>query len=215
MNRRRFRIFPIIIILLLLLTVTGGLLFVLFITGPKRLIIGRFSRDIDISDGISDVSSDWLMSAAMGKRVELSGIKIALFITFDGNGNYNITVHEASYEDARQDAYTAFSDATRDLIISRFEASGISDTSEDAVDEKVNEVLGMSLQKYLEDYGPKIMPELSALKETYETSGTYRIEKNMIIFDDGKASYFLVNNELLTITDGENSEETYVYFRNE
>lgn len=210
MARRKRRVnIPAIILLLLTLLIIGGCVFI-FYYGNQTMLRGEWQREIDITDYAVDSIASYL-GQDMDPNPD-SRLTINLTLSVNKDGEWKQTVDEASYDEALQQAKSVLTGAVSDSLKKKIEDSYIN--TDMTVDELVVDATGMSLQKYLDEYGPQLLPNYSELMETYGMSASYVATRDSISLDmAGEMTEFgyVVTKDIFVI---DNPEETVIYHKN-
>ena len=209
-----------IIALTITLVAVLGIFVFIYVWGNPLLIRGEWTRHIDMSSMVGEAMEDYLESANMGDEIDLSAyvgdLKVAVDLTLDGEGNFTEQINEESYVKCEEAANAALAEAVRELITIRMEAVKVS--SDEDIDSLIEETVGMSLESYLEQYGPVLMPQLSELQKENDRSGSYECDRTLISLQgaDGEAygnaegCQYMVSNETLVIDYG---DAAYIYVK--
>lgn len=209
MARRKRRVnIPAIILLLLTLLIICGCVFI-FYYGNQTMLRGEWQREIDITDYAVDSIASYL-GQDMDPNPD-SRLTINLTLSVNKDGEWKQTVDEASYDEALQQAKSVLTGAVSDSLKKKIEDSYIN--TDMTVDELVVDATGMSLQKYLDEYGPQLLPNYSELMETYGMSASYVATRDSISLDmAGEMTEFgyVVTKDIFVI---DNPEETVIYHK--
>lgn len=209
MARRKRRInIPVIILLLLTLLIIGGCVFI-FYYGNQTMLKGEWQREIDITDYAADSIASYL-GQDMDSNPD-SRLTITLTLSVNKEGEWKQIVDEASYDEAFQQARSVLVKAVSDSLKKKIDESYIN--TDMTVDELVADATGMSLQKYLDEYGPQLLPDYSELAEIYGMSASYTATRDSISIDragEMKEFRYVVTKDIFVI---DNPEETVIYHK--
>lgn len=216
MARRKKRVnIPAIILTLITLLIMGGCVFI-YLFGNQTMLQGEWQREIDITDYAVDAITEYLGQTLSEKQEVWSEdtpltVKVSLKITKEGE--WIQTVDEASYNEALARAKNVLTDKVSDSLKQKIDEAYIK--TDKSVDELINEATGMELSKYLEEYGPKLLPSIGELSEMYGVSATYEATRDSISRNNaGEESVFgyVVTQDILVI---DKTEETAIYHKTE
>lgn len=184
----------------------------MFFYGNQTMLMGVWQREIDITDYANDS-----IAAYLGQDKYLEGntdnrLVVIVELEINRDGEWKQTVDEASYKAALQQAKAVLVSAVSDSLKNNIEESYID--TDMTVDELVVEATGMSLTKYLDAYGPKLLPDYAELSESFSVSASYEATRDRICLDfAGEVTDFgyVVTRDIL-VTD--RPEETVIYHKN-
>ncbi|MBR4993466.1 MAG: hypothetical protein IKY04_04385 [Lachnospiraceae bacterium] len=197
-KRRRRRgiggIIAVFVIMLLIMSV--GAYF--FLTKEERLAKStRWMRQVDVTADVRESIRQWVNMARLGDEIPVDEMVPTLtynvILDFKGAGNYEESLDEASYEKCVNEAYEAFKAVALALLDKRLEVSGNGDVGE--TEDLVKEAIGMDIDTYLKEYGPKIIDTLDETKEATAFAGNTQT--------------YLCNNDTLVITLSEGEPVLY------
>lgn len=217
-KRRRSGLPAIIILTLLLLgVITAGAIF--YFCGNTLMLPGSWEREIDLTQQITQNISEYLSSTAYGEEIDVSGymddIKITCRLSVTKDGEWNEVIDSNDYANAAEQAKNALKKAVSDMLSGRISDSFIE--TDMTIDELVTDAVGMSLTKYLEEYGPVVMPSYEELASEYECKATYSASREIITLSsatwgsDKECTYMTARGILVVDT----PEGTYIYHKAE
>lgn len=191
-RRRRSRVgIPVVIMLILVMLTMISVVAYWYINGDRLRLPGTWYRDIDITEDVKASMEEYLKGATLGNEVDtrlfIDKIVISseLVITKDGKMNESIDVN--SYNEAKAKAQEAMKNAVSSLIATRIHQKFI-DTDK-SIDELVEETLGMNLSAYLEQFGPKLLPDYEELDKEYGMSADYEAGRETISISGQESEY--------------------------
>jgi hypothetical protein len=214
MNKRKRRRIKRIVLntLFLLILAGGGVIALLWLRNKRPLqesfLPGSYIYEVDMTDGAAGRGQEWLKGAVMGDQVDMSAllnaINIRLILTVKEEGSYSISLDEESVKAAQQTAQRSLADAFTELAILRLKAAGEGEYDRDAARERIEEKIGMSIDSYMAEYGPALVPDISELKQAYEKEGRFETDKGKLILDGSEAAYAASESVLaITLPEGE------------
>ena len=213
-KRRRGSGLLVLFLFVLLIVVVAGGLGIWWLQRPERKLPGHWHRAVEYTQEANLAAKEWLMAAEGGAEIDLSTymgtINIGTDLILGKDGSWSMTLDEASYEAAKQQAYTALEQAFEDLLIARMQSAGREIESREEAAAAIRDTIGMDCMEYLKTYGPELLMPLEEMKQQYNGSGSWRAEKSVLIRDN-RGEAFLINTDLLVLS-GQNGTE--VYYRN-
>lgn len=181
--------------------------------GPNTSPAGRWRLYVDLTETARARANGWLQRAELGERVDaadrLPPIRVGVLLELTPDGGWRREVEESSLEAAEKEAENALAAALRELLLLRFADAGrAAGTPEDA-EMRFQKAIGMSSLQYLESYGPRLLPTLDQLRESYEGSGSYEIDGQRMRID-GQPVRCIVDDGVMALV---REEKTEVYER--
>ena len=202
-----------LLILLLLLALAGGLI-LWRMQSPERTLVGEWRMSLDLTEQAVTEAKLWLGGAELGNQVDPAGhfpaLRAEVCLRLNSDGSWERHVDEASYTSASGAACEALAASLRDLLQLRIEALGRGGGTDEYVEARIRDTVGMPTAEYLRTAGPQLLPALDVLRAQYDGAGSYVPEDGQIRFSDGRAADFLVSGTLLVLRDAERTE---VYVR--
>lgn len=181
--------------------------------GPNTSPAGRWRLYVDLTETARARANGWLQRAELGERVDtadrLPPIRVGVLLELTPDGGWRREVEESSLEAAEKEAENALAAALRELLLLRFADAGrAAGTPEDA-ETRFQKAIGMSSLQYLESYGPRLLPTLDQLRESYEGSGSYEIDGQRMRIDGQPVRCIVDDGVMALVWD----EKTEVYER--
>lgn len=214
-KKKRRSMAPLIIIMsLILITVIGGGAF-FYLNAYKLMLPGEWTREIDITDYAKEAAASYLSEAAFGDEISIeeyiSDLKVTSMLQVTKEGEIVESLDRESYDQALKACQAGLEKAVSDLIERRIKESYIE--TDMSVDALINETFGMSLEGYLNEYGPKLIPDFEELEERYGSSAYYEASRDSIIIRNSEttdAEYnYAVSHGMLVI---DYSDGAVVYY---
>jgi len=207
------------VIVITLLLISGVL--VLVLTRGKGQIKGKWVREVEITNSVKAAASEWLSTALMSEEVNIDeyipDCRIEIVLSINDDGSWGETLDEESYNQCRKSAYDGLAQAFESLASKRLDAAG-KDVSD--VDALISETINMTLDEYLRNYGPELLPAFETLNKEILSGGKYKVKgdtlyrSNDLITDalDGEATTYLCNSGALVLA---NSDESPILYTKE
>lgn len=207
-GRKRRGSIGVIIVFVIMLLLMSGMAFY-FLTGSERAMKNnKWGRNIDLTNQVVSKASEWIGVARMGDEVDVSlyvpEIKASVVLSFDNAGNWTETLDEESLNRCNELANAAIKDAFMAVLSKRLDAAGCTESD---IDSLVVSALGMSLDDYFKEYGPKLLPTYEELAGDVSKAGHYKLKGGKLYrsFDvyvaavDGVEEDFICNSSALAI----------------
>ena len=153
---------------------------IMFYGCEKEVVVdGTYDASADYSDYVIHQALDWLSDAAMGDDFAIEGYfdipTVSVNVVLMSDNSFTSTVDESTYADCKEAAYKGLASAMRDFVRMRYSAAGKGDDlSDEAIDAILVEEIGMSLDSYLREYGPSLMPTIEEVKEDYNVTAVFQ-----------------------------------------
>ena len=231
-KRRRGGAFLILFLFVFIIVlVAGGLLF-WWMQRPERKLPGQWHRTVDYTQEATLAAKEWLMEAEGGREIDLTEymgkVQIGVDLVLSEDGSWSSTVDEASYAEAKQQAYEALEQGLVELSGERLKKSYLTSAQNsnqerqkeiidmletitpESIRETIENVTGMPCIEYLKTYGPELLPPLEEIQGQYNLNGSWKAE-NGVLLRDGKGEAFMINTDLLVLSGADGTE---VYYRN-
>lgn len=215
--RKKNNIVAIILLVVIILALISIDLFYYFFNNP-RLIKGTWDRKIDITDIVRDNIEDFISTATFGKDINpsdyISNISVGIELILNQDGSYKVNISEEDYNNGNDLAKEALKSALMDLLKRRLQISAVETESDEEINQLIKDAIGMSIEEYIDGYGPTLMPDIQMLMELYGDEGRYNVNRDVLSlksnYDGDKDYSYLVSDSLLMIS---NSDEEYTYTR--
>ena len=184
--------------------------------GREINIEGTYIREISIKDEVVKNIENYLSETSYADDINVSDYVDELIITgiltIDSEGNISEEIDKNSVNICKENAQMALGEIIKKVIENRLDMLKIN--NDESTDDLINETLSMSLEDYLDIYGPTIFPDEEQLNETYGRKAQYFINKNSLTLkEDDKVSeyeFFKSGNKLVIVCD----DEAIVYHEN-
>lgn len=180
----------VITVLVLMLGLLGGFAFEKFRPkiDPMEHLSGEWTRSVDVSDRIVANAENWLEDVE-GVTVTVEDLKetfgsltievVERYVSDDAG--YMVCQREVSkesYDACSLKAYEGMKKAFEGIIYTRLLAAGIStDEIEMDIQELYEEVIGMSMEEYLYQYGPVLVPSYEELSKEFTGAERKQVEE--------------------------------------
>lgn len=190
-----------ILLLLTLSASTAFLTYLHFFASDDKELTGEWTTDLDMTEHAAVTALSWLQEIE-GVSVSLEDmdsymqeltiqVNLTLEQTERSAGTFQCNVSPESYDACKQAAYEAFAAAFQELLVERLRMAGYTGSmDEEAIEELVTEIFGMSTDSYLMSYGPDLLPSLEDLQAQYDGSGTYETAEDILTrqFETGQGA---------------------------
>jgi hypothetical protein len=177
-------------------------------------LAGHWQMELMLTDSASARAKLCLNAAALGDQVDVEACMPKLTAHVDlylnNDGSWSRSLDEASLDEAREKAESALGNALRELARLRVVNTGRPVGTDAELDARLAAAAGMPLERYLAEYGPRLLPAADELRAQYDGSGSYQIEGVHIRFDGLDGARYLADNALLVL---EFTDRTEVYRR--
>ena len=177
-------------------------------------LAGHWQMELMLTDSASARAKLWLNAAALGDQVDVEACMPKLTAHVDlylnNDGSWSRSLDEASLDEAREKAERALGNALRELARLRVVNTGRPVGTDAELDAHLAAAAGMPLERYLAEYGPRLLPAADELRAQYDGSGSYQIEGVHIRFDGLDGARYLADDALLVL---EFTDRTEVYRR--
>lgn len=202
----RLIVLLLLFVILLLAAIACGLSLRLYRRSDPTLA-GRWRMEVDVTDSARMRANAWLQAAKSGDQIDagtyLPQLTVRVELRLNEDGRWSRSVDEASLRDAGKQAERALGSALRELLRLRIKEAGRPVGSDAELDARIEDAVGMSVEAYLQDYGPALLPE--DLNTVYDGGGSWQLEGTQIRFDGGAARY-LADDALLVLAYGDRME---------
>ncbi len=207
---REKRTLILLLSVILLLAAVSCVLGVRLYSREQASPVGNWQMRLDMTELVRMQADAWLHEAELGSQVDVGNrlpqIQIAVSLKLDPDGNWSRQVDAGSYEAAQKSARQALASSLRELVILRAAAAGRSVRNPKQAEALIADVIGMSGEQYLADYGPKLLPALEELQARYDGSGTWQITGQNLCLEGSPKAHFLVDEQLLVLSWSEGTE---------
>ncbi len=202
-----------IILSLLILLCVAGFAFYYFL-GNSFLIKGNWTGSIDYSESVSESIKNYLRDVDGSENINVDdavgNINITTSFRIESSDKFEKTIDEESYKAALGSAENSLKAVMQELLTSKLQAMEVQ--TDATIDELIQEMLGMSLEEYLNQYGPQLLPSFKDIAAEENRSGTYEYSRNSLKLSclDGTIYdvRYLVSDEMLVLSiDG----KEYIY----
>ena len=177
-------------------------------------LAGHWQMELMLTDSASARAKLWLNAAALGDQVDVEACMPKLTAHVDlylnNDGSWSRSLDGASLDEAREKAESALGNALRELARLRVVNTGRPVGTDAELDARLAAAAGMPLERYLAEYGPRLLPAADELRAQYDGSGSYQIEGVHIRFDGLDDARYLADDALLVL---EFVDRTEVYRR--
>lgn len=177
-------------------------------------LAGHWQMELMLTDSASARAKLWLNAAALGDQVDVEACMPKLTAHVDlylnNDGSWSRSLDGASLDEAREKAESALGNALRELARLRVVNTGRPVGTDAELDARLAAAAGMPLERYLAEYGPRLLPAADELRAQYDGSGSYQIEGVHIRFDGLDGARYLADDALLVL---EFTDRTEVYRR--
>lgn len=177
-------------------------------------LAGHWQMELMLTDSASARAKLWLNAAALGDQVDVEACMPKLTTHVDlylnNDGSWSRSLDGASLDEAREKAESALGNALRELARLRVVNTGRPVGTDAELDARLAAAAGMPLERYLAEYGPRLLPAADELRAQYDGSGSYQIEGVHIRFDGLDGARYLADDALLVL---EFTDRTEVYRR--
>lgn len=209
-RKRRKRRSPVgyIIVIVILLTFMSLLIYEHFFP-LKKLPVGTWVHEEDITQVADDAMHEWLHPAEPEGAGDIGypasePVCVNIVLTVNSDGTYEQHVVEESYVNAGDTAYKNFGLALEALINARFGVIGMTGEdgiSSDEIGSLMGEAVGMGIDEYLRKAVPDILPTYEEYSAEHASHGTCAVEGDFIIFDGGAGQTLLFDDNRMLIDD--------------
>ncbi len=182
MKAKQFLI-PIIVFIALAGLLFGGLFVYRKFIYKDTSYIGKWTRQVDVTDHVKNMMDLWLDSALVGDAAEYGDERVVLCVTMvmNADGSWSEYFDESSYAQAQIQAQTLAAGGLRSFLYKRLVSAEVDPGSVGkTVDELVQEAVGMSAEEYIAQYGPQLIPSVEDLKSAYGHSGNYNVKNGVL-----------------------------------
>ena len=166
---------------------------------------------VDLTEGVRMRANAWLSEAELGDRIDvgdaLPRLEATVLLTLGEDGSWTRRVEETSVDAARAQAERALAVSLRELLMLRTAEAGREAGNAELAEERIQNALGLSTERWLSDYGPSLLPDLTQLQTQYDGSGVYEIEGHTLRLG-GRTARYLADERLLVL-DGVAGTEVY------
>ena len=188
-NRRNafpVRVALIITVILALCTLAAVFLAKMF-GNNKGNLSGSWYREVDLTESVDKRICAWLACEDID---DIDPVKVKIIINIEETDdesvyNYNIYPDEESYKEAYETARAGFASEIEKMIVEKTGQAGYDLSSEEEARSVIEEALGMSMDDYVRDYLPALLPEYDELEDDYSESGTFSLNDSQIIWNPG------------------------------
>lgn len=208
MKKKKVSLMPLVVILILIILTAAGLYYYKYIFLENNRYLGKWVRHADLSEYVEEAMGDWFGDALLAGVVSYGNEQatIEVKLSVDVSGGYTETISDSEYEKALVSAKKMAEEGLRDFLEKRLEAADATpDKTGKSLDELAQEVLGMSISEYIDEYAPELLPNIDELREDILYNGTYKVSGDIItLITPGKTTaidyvatdkYFVLNNE--------------------
>ena len=207
-QRKRRRIKRIVLnTLFLLILAGGGVIAMLWIRNKRPLqesfLPGSYSSELDLTEEAVLCGQKWITAAAMGDQLDVAevfdAVTISLVLSVKEDGSYSVTIDEESVKNAEKTAQFSLAEAFTRLAILRLKAAGEGDYDRDSARARIEEKIGMSIDSYMAEYGPALLPDITELRQAYVKEGSWKSDKGKLILNGSEVAY-AASGDMLAVT---------------
>lgn len=151
----------------------------LFVACQKKVVeVGSYDDSLNLDEYVNMSAHDWLSDAVLGSEVDtyqyLDIPSVSINVVLMSDNSFVKSIDEESYNICLDAAYDGLAKAFRDLIRKRmFVAELDGNITDEEIDSILMDEIGMPLDQYLREYGPKLLPSLEEIREDYDVSGAF------------------------------------------
>lgn len=206
MKAKQFLI-PVVVFIALAVILFGGFFVYKKFLYKDTAYVGKWTRQVDVTDFVTDIMDIWLDDALVGDLAEYGDERVCISVNFvmNANGSWSESVDEVSYAQAQNQALKIAAAGLTSFLEKRLASAEITPESVGkTVEELVQEAIGMSAEEYIADYGPQLLPTIADLNNTYCHSGSYKVENGVLartgLGDDTVYEIYSVQDNFLLIS---------------
>lgn len=200
-------------VILLLSAIACGLSLRLY-RRSDPMLAGLWRMELDMTDTACARANAWLQTADLGDQVDAAAfmppLRVRVELRLNADGSWSRSLDAESLDAAEKLAEAALSDALRELLRLRIESAGRPVEADSKLDARLEEAAGMTVDAYLAEYGPALLPDASALRTRYDGGGNFQVEGVHIRFEGQDDARYLADDALLVL---EYLDRTEVYAR--
>lgn len=221
-KRKRRSILP-VVLTICIMTVLIGVALAAFFFNRMNKVSGEWTRDIDITDEVISKSALW-MSEIEGVHIDMDWVKgvadkqgykavinldLTMAETVRGQGTYDLVVDTNSYDECKSDTYALLAECLNRVVADRLTLVGYADNvSADEAVAITEEVLGQSLESYLQSKNMDMVPGYEVLSDKYSSNGSYVFNTETITWTNDKAGEtytesYIVDSDMLIFPESE------------
>lgn len=205
-RKARFCDVVFIIFLILIILTMAGIGAGYYYLHDAKQVKGVYSRKIDLTEQVIDNINRYLSEALFGNEIDarefVDEVNLEVKLAIGNDYSFREELKEESYEEVSRAAREALKVSLQKLLARRLDVAALD--SEMNIDELVQEALGMSLDRYLDEYGPMLLPEKEKLTAEYHREGSYTANRNSItltLTDGTVVEYaYLVSDKMLVLS---------------
>lgn len=195
----------ILILSFIILLCVGGFAFYYFL-GNSYLIEGKWVGRTDYSNDVINSVKDYLAGIEGIENINIDeqfeNISIKTVFLINSSNTYEKVVDEDSYNVALDNAKSGLKTLMQELLTIELDSYEVK--TDATIEELIQEMLGMSLDEYLEQHGPQLLPSLSDISEKENSSGTYDYSRDNLKLKDSNGNEasvpYLVSDDLLVLS---------------
>ena len=200
-------------VILLLSAIACGLSLRLYRRSDPALA-GCWKMELDLRETAAARANTWLQAAALGTRVDaveyMPPLRVNVELRLNADGSWSRSLDVSSRDTAEKQAEAALHNALRELLRLRIEDAGRPVEADEKLEARMEQAAGMSVDSYLADYGPTLLPDMDTLRARYNGSGSFQIDGVHIRFAGLDDARYLADDALLVL---EYVDRTEVYRR--
>lgn len=195
----------ILILSFIILLCIGGFAYYYFL-GNSYLIEGKWVGRTDYSNDVINSVKDYLAGIEGIENINIDeqfeNISIKTVFLINSSDTYEKVVDEDSYNVALDNAKSGLKTLMQELLTIELDSYEVK--TDATIEELIQEMLGMSLDEYLEQHGPQLLPSLSDISEKENSSGTYDYSRDNLKLKDSNGNEasvpYLVSDDLLVLS---------------
>lgn len=166
-------------------------------------LAGQWVTELDLTERAAGRANLWLRAARLGERVDaetyMPPIRVRVELRLDEDGSWRRSVDSDSLRAAKAQAEAALSDALRELTRLRIDEAGRPALSDTALEKRMEDAAGLSLERYFAEYGPSLLPDEQTLRDRYDGGGSYQIEGVHLRFEGLDDARYLADDAMLVL----------------
>lgn len=168
-------------------------------------ISGTYLREISLNDVVEDNIEKYLLETSYADDINpgdyLDGLTITSVLTIDNEGNFSEEIDKDTVTICKDNAKKSLEEIVKTVIENRLDMLKIENN--ESTEDLINETLSMSLDDYLDEYGPDLIPDDDKLNQNYGRKAKYSINKNILeLKETDKVSdyeFFKSGNKLVIV----------------
>lgn len=175
---------------------------------------GVWRTELDLTETARTAANAWLREAELGEQIDagdaLPPIRVAVFLTLSEDGSWTRRVDGESYRQAQDAASAALASSLRALLGLRIVDAGRAEESDEQLDARIYDAIGMTSAEYVAAYAPALLPELEELQAAHDGGGSWKTEGAQFKLD-GQTKLYALLDEGLLVQVGSDTTEVYAH----